>query len=112
MTLMFRRSLVASQVNKHGVCVQCCLGRCTTSYHVTCAKAAGIQFEIDEWPLPVYSSCAKHQNQPPPHHQSHSNAASAASAAGTSAGTNGYAPGHSVSHEGDIAFAVARERKS
>ncbi|KAK2162027.1 hypothetical protein LSH36_106g06036 [Paralvinella palmiformis] len=46
--------------DKSGVCVQCSTGRCTTSFHVTCALAAGVSFTINDWPYPVYSTCLKH----------------------------------------------------
>ncbi|KAK3090508.1 hypothetical protein FSP39_012380 [Pinctada imbricata] len=43
-----------------GMCVQCSLGRCTSSFHVTCAYAAGVMFETSDWPFPVYVTCNKH----------------------------------------------------
>ncbi|KAK7930021.1 hypothetical protein WMY93_006416 [Mugilogobius chulae] len=33
-----------------GACVQCSYGRCPTSFHVTCAHAAGVSIEPDDWP--------------------------------------------------------------
>jgi len=46
-----------------GVCVQCSLGRCTSSFHVTCAYAAGVLFETSDWPFPVYVTCLRHGNK-------------------------------------------------
>ncbi|CAK8685556.1 unnamed protein product [Clavelina lepadiformis] len=43
-----------------GVCVQCCTGKCITSFHTTCAHAAGISIEPGNWPFPVYVHCQKH----------------------------------------------------
>lgn len=36
------------------------MGRCTKSFHVSCAFAAGVKFEISDWPIPIYVSCLKH----------------------------------------------------
>ncbi|XP_043917027.1 lysine-specific demethylase 4C isoform X2 [Protopterus annectens] len=50
------------QTKEHkGACVQCSLGRCPTSFHVTCAHAAGVMMEPDEWPSAVYITCYKHK---------------------------------------------------
>ncbi|XP_052775093.1 uncharacterized protein LOC128213442 isoform X2 [Mya arenaria] len=41
-------------------CVQCSNGKCTLSFHVTCAHAAGVVFETSDWPHPVYITCSRH----------------------------------------------------
>lgn len=43
-----------------GVSVLCSVGKCTSSFHVTCAYAAGVLFETSDWPFPVYTTCNKH----------------------------------------------------
>ncbi|XP_053711415.1 lysine-specific demethylase 4C-like isoform X1 [Synchiropus splendidus] len=43
-----------------GACVQCSFGRCPTSFHVTCAHAAGVTMEPDDWPYVVSISCHRH----------------------------------------------------
>ncbi|XP_060556454.1 uncharacterized protein LOC132717074 isoform X2 [Ruditapes philippinarum] len=43
-------------------CVQCSNGRCTLSFHVTCAHAAGVVFETSDWPHPVYITCSRHMH--------------------------------------------------
>uniref|UniRef100_A0A8C7HNE8 [histone H3]-trimethyl-L-lysine(9) demethylase n=1 Tax=Oncorhynchus kisutch TaxID=8019 RepID=A0A8C7HNE8_ONCKI len=40
-----------------GACIQCSCGRCPTSFHVTCAHAAGVTMEPDEWPYVVSITC-------------------------------------------------------
>ncbi|XP_005110555.1 uncharacterized protein LOC101863626 isoform X3 [Aplysia californica] len=47
-------------VSHQTACVQCSQGRCTKAFHVTCAYAAGVKFEISDWPVPIYISCARH----------------------------------------------------
>ncbi|XP_056427889.1 lysine-specific demethylase 4B isoform X2 [Hyla sarda] len=42
-------------------CVQCSIDRCSTSFHVTCAHAAGISMEPDDWPYVVSIKCFKHK---------------------------------------------------
>ncbi|XP_071969476.1 lysine-specific demethylase 4B-like isoform X3 [Engystomops pustulosus] len=42
-------------------CVQCSVDRCSTSFHVTCAHAAGISMEPDDWPYVVSITCFKHK---------------------------------------------------
>ncbi|XP_064411085.1 lysine-specific demethylase 4C isoform X2 [Latimeria chalumnae] len=42
-------------------CVQCSYGRCPTSFHVTCAHAAGVVMEPDDWPYVVYITCSRHK---------------------------------------------------
>uniref|UniRef100_A0A673WRU0 [histone H3]-trimethyl-L-lysine(9) demethylase n=1 Tax=Salmo trutta TaxID=8032 RepID=A0A673WRU0_SALTR len=44
-----------------GCCVQCSHGRCPTAYHPTCAQAAGILMQPDEWPFVVYVTCCRHK---------------------------------------------------
>lgn len=43
-------------------CVQCSNGKCTLSFHVTCAHAAGVVFETSDWPHPVYITCSRHMH--------------------------------------------------
>ncbi|XP_033109242.1 lysine-specific demethylase 4C-like [Anneissia japonica] len=45
---------------KYGACIQCSVGKCVVSFHVTCAYAAGVIMEPSEWPYPVYSTCLRH----------------------------------------------------
>ncbi|XP_006813368.2 lysine-specific demethylase 4C [Saccoglossus kowalevskii] len=45
-----------------GVCIQCSLGKCVSSFHVTCAYAAGVTMEPDDWPYPVSVICLKHSS--------------------------------------------------
>uniref|UniRef100_A0A4W3H8L7 [histone H3]-trimethyl-L-lysine(9) demethylase n=1 Tax=Callorhinchus milii TaxID=7868 RepID=A0A4W3H8L7_CALMI len=40
-----------------GCCVQCSHGRCPTSFHVTCAQAAGVVMQPDDWPFVVFITC-------------------------------------------------------
>lgn len=44
-----------------GACIQCSCGRCPTSFHVTCAHAAGVTMEPDDWPYVVSVTCHRHQ---------------------------------------------------
>uniref|UniRef100_A0A8C2CY15 [histone H3]-trimethyl-L-lysine(9) demethylase n=1 Tax=Cyprinus carpio TaxID=7962 RepID=A0A8C2CY15_CYPCA len=44
-----------------GCCVQCSHGRCSTSFHPTCAQAAGVQMHPDDWPFVVYFTCWRHK---------------------------------------------------
>ncbi|XP_051567316.1 lysine-specific demethylase 4A isoform X2 [Myxocyprinus asiaticus] len=44
-----------------GCCVQCSHGRCPTSYHPTCAQAAGVIMHPDNWPFIVYVTCCRHK---------------------------------------------------
>ncbi|XP_063770068.1 lysine-specific demethylase 4C [Pseudophryne corroboree] len=46
--------------NSRGVCIQCSYGLCPTSFHVTCAQAAGVVMEPDDWPFVVYITCFRH----------------------------------------------------
>ncbi|XP_062372000.1 lysine-specific demethylase 4C isoform X2 [Sardina pilchardus] len=46
-----------------GACVQCSCGRCSTSFHVTCAHAAGVAMEADDWPYVVFITCHRHQSR-------------------------------------------------
>lgn len=50
------------QNGKSGSCAQCSSGRCTLSFHITCAHAAGVMFETSDWPFPIYITCQKHVN--------------------------------------------------
>ncbi|XP_055068905.2 lysine-specific demethylase 4A [Misgurnus anguillicaudatus] len=44
-----------------GCCVQCSHGRCPTSYHPTCAQAAGVIMHPGDWPFVVHVSCFRHK---------------------------------------------------
>uniref|UniRef100_A0A3Q2WV95 [histone H3]-trimethyl-L-lysine(9) demethylase n=2 Tax=Haplochromini TaxID=319058 RepID=A0A3Q2WV95_HAPBU len=44
-------------------CIQCSCGRCPTSFHVTCAHAAGVIMEPDDWPYVVSITCHRHQSR-------------------------------------------------
>ncbi|RLV90963.1 hypothetical protein DV515_00014268 [Chloebia gouldiae] len=44
-----------------GACVQCSFEHCSTSFHVTCAHAAGVPMEPDDWPYVVSITCFKHK---------------------------------------------------
>ncbi|NWH85062.1 KDM4B demethylase, partial [Aegithalos caudatus] len=44
-----------------GACVQCSYEHCSTSFHVTCAHAAGVPMEPDDWPYVVSITCFKHR---------------------------------------------------
>uniref|UniRef100_V9K7C9 [histone H3]-trimethyl-L-lysine(9) demethylase n=1 Tax=Callorhinchus milii TaxID=7868 RepID=V9K7C9_CALMI len=44
-----------------GCCVQCSHGRCPTSFHVTCAQAAGVVMQPDDWPFVVFITCFRHK---------------------------------------------------
>ncbi|KAM3937663.1 lysine-specific demethylase 4C [Leptodactylus fuscus] len=46
--------------HSRGACIQCSYGRCPTSFHVTCAHAAGVVMEPDDWPFVVYITCFRH----------------------------------------------------
>ncbi|XP_066576461.1 lysine-specific demethylase 4C isoform X2 [Amia ocellicauda] len=46
-----------------GACIQCSCGRCPTSFHVTCAHAAGVTMEPDDWPYVVFITCHRHQTR-------------------------------------------------
>ncbi|XP_078531995.1 lysine-specific demethylase 4C-like isoform X2 [Lissotriton helveticus] len=43
-------------------CVQCSYGLCTTSFHVTCAHAAGMFIKYSEKPPMIYLTCFRHKN--------------------------------------------------
>ena len=53
---------VTGTQSQPSACIQCSHGRCTQAFHTTCAYAAGVQFEISDWPYPIYCTCLKHQN--------------------------------------------------
>ncbi|XP_062843618.1 lysine-specific demethylase 4A isoform X2 [Trichomycterus rosablanca] len=44
-----------------GCCVQCSHGRCPSSFHPTCAQAAGVQMHPDDWPFVVFFTCWRHK---------------------------------------------------
>lgn len=44
-----------------GCCVQCSHGRCPTSFHVSCAQAAGVMMQPDDWPFVVFITCFRHK---------------------------------------------------
>ncbi|XP_075901294.1 lysine (K)-specific demethylase 4A, a isoform X2 [Nelusetta ayraudi] len=44
-----------------GCCVQCSHGRCSTAYHPTCAQAAGVLMQPNEWPFVVHVTCCRHK---------------------------------------------------
>ncbi|XP_026580226.1 lysine-specific demethylase 4B-like, partial [Pseudonaja textilis] len=44
-----------------GACIQCSSEHCSTSFHVTCAHAAGVPIEPDDWPYVVSITCFKHK---------------------------------------------------
>ncbi|XP_076837589.1 lysine-specific demethylase 4A [Brachyhypopomus gauderio] len=44
-----------------GCCVQCSHGRCSSSFHATCARAAGVHMHPDDWPFVVYFTCWRHK---------------------------------------------------
>ncbi|KAK5615115.1 hypothetical protein CRENBAI_005519 [Crenichthys baileyi] len=47
-----------------GCCVQCSHGRCPTAYHPTCAQAAGVLMQPDDWPFVVHVTCCRHKGPP------------------------------------------------
>lgn len=47
-----------------GACIQCSYGRCPASFHVTCAHAAGVMMEPDDWPYVVNITCFRHKVNP------------------------------------------------
>ncbi|NXJ01178.1 KDM4C demethylase, partial [Psophia crepitans] len=44
-----------------GTCIQCSYAHCPASFHVTCAHAAGVLMEPDDWPYVVYITCFRHK---------------------------------------------------
>ncbi|KFV61691.1 Lysine-specific demethylase 4B [Dryobates pubescens] len=44
-----------------GACIQCSYEHCSTSFHVSCAHAAGVPLEPDDWPYVVSITCFKHK---------------------------------------------------
>ncbi|KAK3513381.1 hypothetical protein QTP70_014208 [Hemibagrus guttatus] len=44
-----------------GCCVQCSHGRCSSSFHPTCAQAAGVHMHPDDWPFVVFFTCWRHK---------------------------------------------------
>ncbi|MBN3313226.1 KDM4A demethylase, partial [Atractosteus spatula] len=46
-----------------GCCVQCSHGRCPTSFHATCAQAAGVLMQPDDWPFVVFITCYRHKGE-------------------------------------------------
>ncbi|XP_030061331.1 lysine-specific demethylase 4A [Microcaecilia unicolor] len=51
-----------------GCCVQCSHGRCPTSFHVTCAQAARVMMQPDDWPFVVFITCFRHKSLSQPEH--------------------------------------------
>lgn len=47
--------------NASGCCVQCSHGRCSSSFHATCAQAAGVHLHPDDWPFVVFFTCWRHK---------------------------------------------------
>ncbi|XP_054764398.2 lysine-specific demethylase 4A-like isoform X1 [Lytechinus pictus] len=45
---------------KFGSCIQCSVGKCAISFHVTCANAAGVIMEPGVWPCAVFATCIRH----------------------------------------------------
>ncbi|XP_053549569.1 lysine-specific demethylase 4A isoform X2 [Bombina bombina] len=45
-----------------GCCVQCSHGRCPTSFHASCAQAAGVMMQPDDWPFVVFITCFRHKS--------------------------------------------------
>uniref|UniRef100_A0A4W4FLJ4 [histone H3]-trimethyl-L-lysine(9) demethylase n=1 Tax=Electrophorus electricus TaxID=8005 RepID=A0A4W4FLJ4_ELEEL len=46
-----------------GCCVQCSHGRCSSSFHATCARAAGVHMHPDDWPFVVFFTCWRHKGE-------------------------------------------------
>lgn len=44
-----------------GCCVQCSHGRCPTAFHVSCAQAARVMMQPDDWPSVVFITCFRHR---------------------------------------------------
>ncbi|XP_046732188.1 lysine-specific demethylase 4A isoform X2 [Silurus meridionalis] len=44
-----------------GCCVQCSHGRCSSSFHPTCAQAVGVHLHPDDWPFVVFFTCWRHK---------------------------------------------------
>ncbi|OCT84899.1 lysine-specific demethylase 4A [Xenopus laevis] len=44
-----------------GCCVQCSHGRCPTSFHASCAQAASVMMQPDDWPFVVFITCYRHK---------------------------------------------------
>ncbi|XP_030851905.1 lysine-specific demethylase 4C isoform X2 [Strongylocentrotus purpuratus] len=45
---------------KFGSCIQCSVGKCAISFHVTCANVAGVIMEPGVWPCAVFATCIRH----------------------------------------------------
>ena len=41
--------------------MQCSHGRCPTAFHVSCAQAAGVMMQPDDWPFVVFITCFRHK---------------------------------------------------
>lgn len=41
--------------------MQCSHGRCPTAFHVSCAQAAGVVMQPDDWPFVVFITCFRHK---------------------------------------------------
>ncbi|MEQ2192123.1 hypothetical protein XENOCAPTIV_007296, partial [Xenoophorus captivus] len=44
--------------------ITCSHGRCPTAYHPTCAQAAGVLMQPDDWPFVVHVTCCRHKGPP------------------------------------------------
>uniref|UniRef100_A0A8C2Y695 [histone H3]-trimethyl-L-lysine(9) demethylase n=1 Tax=Coturnix japonica TaxID=93934 RepID=A0A8C2Y695_COTJA len=44
-----------------GACIQCSYGHCPASFHVSCAHAAGVMMQPDDWPFVVFITCFRHK---------------------------------------------------
>lgn len=56
---VYCRKRMKREVN--GCCVQCSHGRCSTSFHPSCAQAAGVLMHPNDWPCIVYITCHRHR---------------------------------------------------
>ncbi|EDO35083.1 predicted protein [Nematostella vectensis] len=62
-----RRKLRCSICNEppasvtRSACVQCCAGKCATSFHVTCCLLTSKPLEPSDWPQPISTYCGRHR---------------------------------------------------
>ncbi|XP_048585071.1 lysine-specific demethylase 4C isoform X2 [Nematostella vectensis] len=62
-----RRKLRCSICNEppasvtRSACVQCCAGKCATSFHVTCCLLTSKPLEPSDWPQPISTYCDRHR---------------------------------------------------
>lgn len=65
LSCFFCQRLFRSSVDKYrprkGLCIKCTSGKCNLSFHVTCAHAAGVEFEVQDWPNNVRVTCNRHK---------------------------------------------------